>query len=102
MGWPQHLRGHPIRLDGDVWRYVDNGNPTTSTHTLRSCGHCGRYRTKEGHDPCWGTLARVINACCGHGVEAEAYVQFMNGRRLGGREAVEWVRENPTGEGGRG
>lgn len=41
------------------------------------CEHCGKGVTKEGHDGCIGTLPDgVMNACCGHGVNSSAYVQF--------------------------
>lgn len=45
------------------------------------CNRCGRKRTKEGHDPCLGTLPGVANACCGHG--AEGYINFENGVVIG-------------------
>lgn len=37
------------------------GNP-------RNCALCGQGETPEGHDFCLGTLPKVTNACCGHGV----------------------------------
>ncbi len=29
-----------------------------------------------------------MNACCGHGVTAEAYVQYWNGTRIAGKAAL--------------
>lgn len=66
------------------------------------CGHCGLPRTKEGHDGCIGTLEGVKNACCGHGEEAVAYVQFdhedfntdPNKVTLQGAEALEYINAN--------
>ena len=68
------------------WVYCDTGEATAGNR--RSCGKCGMGDTPEGHDGCLGTLPNVANACCGHGVEAEAYVQFNDGSELRGGEAV--------------
>lgn len=46
--------------------------------------------TSEGHDPCLGTLDGVSNACCGHGVTEEAYVQFGDGTIISGSDAVKF------------
>lgn len=83
---PNHWRGNPIYWDGEVWRYKDNGSCVRAVD--RPCGACGQERTTEGHDPCLGTLPRVMNACCGHGNDREAYVQFESGRRVSGPAAV--------------
>lgn len=69
------LRGHEIVKVNEEWIYCDTKEPTATTHKTRPCGHCGEYETAEGHDACLGTLARVMNACCGHGSPSEAYVQ---------------------------
>jgi hypothetical protein len=63
-----------LGVDGK-WRYCSDGVPV-SDDPFRPCGHCGRPQTPEGHDGCLGTLPGVMNACCGHGVEADAYVQY--------------------------
>lgn len=73
------LRGHPIYWDGDRFRYEDDDTPTVDGWKTRPCGHCGLVSTSEGHDPCLGTLPGVANACCGHGVREESYIQFSNG-----------------------
>lgn len=90
------LRGHPIAFHG-AWQYCDTGEPTAGNR--RSwCGHCGLSDTPEEHDGCLGALPGVMNACCGHGDEEEAYVQFWDGASLHGSEAVEWiesVRDSP-------
>lgn len=70
-----YLRGHPIYFDGQVWRYVDTDEPTASTWQNRPCGRCNRFPTADGHDACLGTLPGVMNACCGHGQQKDAYVQ---------------------------
>jgi hypothetical protein len=64
-----------VRGDDGQWRYCDNGQ-LVSEDPDRPCGHCGRPQTPEGHDGCLGTIPGAINACCGHGVEADAYVQY--------------------------
>lgn len=62
-----------------------------------SCGHCGLARTPEGHDGCLGTLPGVMNACCGHGGNAEGtYVQFPDGSCVRDDDAlavIEWLKE---------
>ncbi len=80
------FRGHPIRDDGEQWRYVDTGEPTAGNR--RACGHCGMEDTPEGHDGCLGTLPGVMNACCGHGRAEEAFVQLAPDDVIRGRAAV--------------
>lgn len=83
-----HWRGHPIYWDGERWRYCDNHQPTVGNE--RNCGECGKARTPQGQDGCLGTLPGVTNACCGHGHQAEAYVQFTNGGEMRGMDAVQF------------
>jgi len=85
-------RGHRIVESEDgVWLYDDTRRPVCA-EPCRPCGHCGLANTPEGHDGCLGTLPDVKNACCGHGEESAAYVQFEGGRRISGRAALEWAR----------
>lgn len=93
-----NMRGYPVHWDGEAWRYVDTGEPTVETWESRPCGHCGLDNTPEGHDGCLGTLPGVMNACCGHGTEDDAYVQLAEGGRLAGVEALEWIAEHGGGE----
>lgn len=90
------LRGHPMFFneEQDCWCYSDNGEPTAETWRNRTCGHCGRETTSAGHDGCLGELPGVKNACCGHGVVADAYVQFDNDEILSGAEAVKFFERN--------
>lgn len=83
------LRGHVIEWR-DQWYYVDTNQPTIETWEGRPCGHCGKYNTAEGHDGCLGELPGVVNACCGHGQEGEAYVRFTNGTVMSGKRATDW------------
>ena len=73
------LRGHDIEKIDGVWCYSDNKAQTHTEWRIRPCGHCNQHNTPEGHDGCLGTVPGVMNACCGHGVTAEAYVMFDNG-----------------------
>lgn len=65
------------------------------------CTHCNKSRTPEGHDGCIGTLEGIKNACCGHGFDNEAYVQFdhkdyknePNKFRIAGKEAIEYIHQ---------
>ena len=54
------------------------------------CVKCGLLPTPEGHDGCLGTLPEnvVMNACCGHGNEHQAYIQFWDRSCIRGVEAV--------------
>lgn len=63
-------------------------------HSDIPCEFCGLEDTPEGHDGCVGTLLDVMNACCGHGTPAYAYVQFNPNSRIEGTEALEYIKEN--------
>jgi len=53
------------------------------------CIHCKKGPTAEGHDGCLGTLpGPIMNACCGHGSVNIAYIQYWNGSRIAGAEAI--------------
>ncbi len=81
------LRGHQIYCDDrDVWRYVDSNEPTVGAE--RSCGVCLEPTGPSGHDPCIGEVPGAINACCGHGEEQEAYVEYPDGVRVSGMDAI--------------
>lgn len=79
--------GHEILRRGGSWFYADIDEPVAAV-PRRTCGHCGRSSTAEGHDGCLGTLPGVMNACCGHGVEREAYVRFIGGESVHGSDAT--------------
>ncbi|MGP9796185.1 hypothetical protein ACT3UJ_02320 [Halomonas sp. 86] len=57
------------------------------------CAKCGLPPTPEGHDGCLGTLDEklVMNACCGHGNDRQAYVQFWDGGDVRGSEAIKFM-----------
>lgn len=81
-------RGHEIYENDGLWFYLDDNMPVSGT--LRECGHCGKENTKEGYDACIGHLNGVMNACCGHGMDSAAYVQFPSGKVIRGIEALEF------------
>ncbi len=69
-------RGHAIVFSKGAWLYADTLQSVTRDSD-RDCGHCGKPQTPEGHDGCLGTIPGVVNACCGHGDKAAAYVQYQ-------------------------
>lgn len=82
-------RGHEIAQDATgAWVYADTGQ-LVSEAPDRPCGHCGLANTADGHDGCLGTLAGVMNACCGHGREDSAYIQRLDGSVISGPQAWE-------------
>lgn len=101
MSAHSHWRGFAVYFDTKIgeWRYIDN-NTTVKDHR-RPCGHCKKPETPEGHDACLGTLKGVMNACCGHGIPKDAYVQFLTGKTFRGESAIRIFKSmaipyNPT------
>lgn len=68
--------GSKIIKENGKYVWADTKKPF-STENKRKCPNCNSHKTKEGHDPCLGTLPGVKFACCGHGVE-EGYIFFEN------------------------
>ena len=87
-----YLRGHEIKWVGNEWTYCDNNQPTIGNE--RQCGYCGLENTVEGHDGCLRTLPGVRNACCGHGEEDKAFVQFSPINILQGKAALNWIESH--------
>ena len=57
------------------------------------CSHCKKDPILDGtevYDGCLGKLDTdvVMNACCGHGEDSGAYVQFWCGSVVSGEEAI--------------
>lgn len=80
-----YYRGHLITFIKNEWVYWDNKKSIRFNE--RSCGYCNKSRTIEGHDGCLGTLPGIRNACCGHGREGDAYVQFQDMYAIYGEKA---------------
>ena len=70
------FRGYPTIVIDGKWCYEDT-KETIKDH-LRPCKKCGKEYEFNAPDPCLGTLPGVAFACCGHGVQSEAYIQFKN------------------------
>ena len=81
-----YLRGHLIFFKDGEWFYADSNASTAGNE--RDCGYCGSENSKEGHDGCLGALPGVMNACCGHGITDDAYVQFSPEKCLRGEDAI--------------
>lgn len=90
------LRGHDISFINDEFLYLDDMSPTVGNE--RNCGFCGKKNTREGYDGCLGIVPNIMNACCGHGVEDEAYLQFWDGKRISGKQATNKIFEIQTGK----
>lgn len=86
-----HLRGHPIYYKYGKWFYKDTKTKTLGN--VRGCGYCGMNNTKEDHDGCLGTLPNVINACCGHGIDNDAYIQFDMNNIIHGLDAIKEINK---------
>jgi hypothetical protein len=58
------------------------------------CAKCKKLPTKDGHDGCLGTLDTeiVMNACCGHGDDSQAYVQFWDTHCIRGAAATKLLK----------
>lgn len=100
-----HLRGHVILWDetGNERLFADTGEPIYTPDMAGSgqfgtCAHCGLRATPEGHDGCLGTLPEhiVMNACCGHGDDGQAYVQHWDGTCVRGTEALDEIERLKT------
>lgn len=59
------------------------------------CEKCGLMPTVDGHDGCLGELdsSVVMNACCGHGMDDIAYIQFWDSSCIRGSDAIKAIRE---------
>lgn len=76
--------GYKIYFKDNSWYYFHNDELIDETTTPLKCKECGMTETESGVDPCIGVLEGVSNACCGHGIEDECYIQFTNGTLIGG------------------
>jgi len=93
--YKSHHRGHSMYFDrvAHEWRYTDDDTLVKNNWEKRPCGKCNEYITADGHDPCIANLPGVRNACCGHGEDSSAYVQFDDGRYASGEKAISVFKE---------
>jgi hypothetical protein len=85
-----HHRGLEIYFDeaSGLWRFESDDAPVRDHWRTRPCGKCGELLTKKRHDACIADLPGVNNACCGHGHDEDAYVDFEDGRYESGSTAA--------------
>ena len=62
------------------------------------CAHCKKDPVIDGdevYDGCLGKLDHevVMNACCGHGDDSGAYVQFWDGECIRGNTAIQLQKD---------
>lgn len=91
-----------VKRQQKIERPVSDDHLYTSEHAgsgqFGICATCHKGPTPEGHDGCLGTLpGPIMNACCGHGNDRQAYIQYWgedgaSGRELRGSDAVEEQR----------
>jgi hypothetical protein len=81
-------RGHKIEeISPEVWVYSDT-KQKVSENKDRQCGNCNKPNREDGHDACLGELKGIMNACCSHGDESGASVQFLDGHSVHGKDAI--------------
>lgn len=85
-------KGHKIEEANGVFYFADTGESVPDTWRNRPCGKCGQHNTPEGHDACLGVIAGAMNACCGHGDDRSAYIQFNNGTTIRGDAVFEHLK----------
>ena len=98
---------HPVRVAETLWSVGgvrdmttlvaallhDTLEDTETTWKQRPCGRCSLHETPEGHDACLGTLPGVENACCGHGNDRDAFIQYSDGRYVQGQNAIDCFKQ---------
>lgn len=89
------IRGNRVELKNDEFVYSDTKETVKDHWKTKACGYCGLNFTKEGHDGCIGEIPNVMNACCGHGIENDAYIQFLDKSCIRGKNAVEMFEFDP-------
>lgn len=91
------FKGSEIHKRGDDYYFDGTGEKVSETWKDMPCGFCGKHNTPEGHDACLGTIPGAINACCGHGVVRDAYIQFDNGTCIRGEGARQYLPQHIGG-----
>ena len=82
-------RGHEVIVSNGEMFYVDTGEKSYR----RDCGHCGKSDTIDGHDGCLGEIPDIMNACCGHGIVEDAYIQYWDGTTDDGQDALDILNQ---------
>ena len=84
-------RGHAMRIRGRCVAGTQRRACWCQTTRSQRAGTAESRLHRKRHDGCLGTLPGVVNACCGHGTDGEAYVSLDDGRRLAGLDALGWI-----------
>jgi len=69
-----YTNGNKIVFKNNQWIYEDIKD--SMFNNVKPCKQCNKKPAIEGYDNCLGKLPLVTNACCGHGLNKNAYVQF--------------------------
>lgn len=78
------LNGLPNRKEANIVEYYTSD--MAGSGQFGTCAKCMKGPTKEGHDGCLGTLSgNIMNACCGHGNDRMAYIQYWGKNGEGGK-----------------
>lgn len=80
---PGVIGAYFARIGGyfDVTRDTEGNTDGRGRTSPLGCAHCEQRCGPSGDDPCLGHVGEpgeVMNACCGHGEESGAYVQFWD------------------------
>lgn len=84
------FRGNKIELANDQWVFSDTKESVSESWEKRPCGFCDKMNTTEGYDGCIAYIENALNACCGHGIVEEAYIQFED-RTIRGNDVFEYL-----------
>ena len=100
MAVKSYVHGHPVVFVGGFWQYEDTGIHVAPK--ARTCKKCGEFNDDD-FDSCLGKLPGVNNACCGHGIQGNSYIQFTNGITVRGfsvdnSKSEFRVKKSPKGE----
>ncbi len=82
-------RGQELYFD-DVkqqWFYSDTNEPYSYTDIIK-CSKCKLDIKENEPDPCLGYLQGVKYACCGHGLDDNAYIMLDNGDIITKKERI--------------
>ena len=82
------FKGHDIICKDGAWLFKDTNELVSEKHKEVACGYCNANNTEDDHDGCIGRLPGVINACCGHGIENDSYIQFSDKFVISGKKAT--------------
>ena len=77
-----NCRGHWLFYDdiSKEWYHGETHEKYTPELDKRLvCTKCNKLPAENGHDACMMNVPNVAFACCGHGVENQAYLKYEDG-----------------------